>query len=151
MNQPFEAGKTAEELKIDTNRKFVVIKPIIKNDPQYFKEGNVITFSNFESDLSRPGATFKNFYGKRAVMYWEELAYVDEPEKTYVPRVGDIVSIEATIKEVFADGNIYIETSGGSTDVLKPSKVTLLSRKSPRVVTQEEVNAAFGEEVILGE
>jgi len=72
--------------------------------------------------------------------------------EAYVPQVGDTVSIEATIKAIYADGTLYIETSGGTTDMMQASKVKFISRKpAPLRLTLSQISERLGQEVEIVE
>lgn len=153
MPTPFPAGKTFRELGLDQNRVFVVMDNEDKGEND-FKVGDLVKIIRVEIDKEYSVPTCKRLSdGAERYMYLHELAYADSPEQPYIPRVGDRVSLEGEIKEIDSDGYIIFRSSpsGVCIGILKGAKgdLKLLSRKSPRRVSQQEVNAAFGEEVIV--
>lgn len=98
MPTPFPPNKTAEELKIDKRRKFVVVS---NEYEEGLKVGDIVTMSGCAPFAKEPGATFQNEKGDEETMFWRELAYADVPEpEAYVPAVGDRVSLEGVVRSV---------------------------------------------------
>ena len=148
MKTPFEAGKTAKELGIDTSRKFVVVEEDYKIP---LKKGDVLMLE--EDD----GSLCPRFRAMDDTDYWyfdwSRLAYADdvaEPE-AYKPRVGDRVSLEGEITESNGD-DIFIRLDGGYGVRMYTQKehtrLKLLSRKT-RTLTRAEAEALLTEK--LGE
>lgn len=75
MKTPFEAGKTAKELGIDTSRKFVVVS---NGKGEIFRTGDIVKLSGSAPFAVEPGATFQNKQGDEETMFWRELAYADD-------------------------------------------------------------------------
>lgn len=84
--ESFAPDKNAEELGIDTSRKFIVLKGDIA-----FKEGSIIAIHR-DDYTSFP--YFKNIDEKVACFYWDDLAYYDEPKERKF-KVGDRVRIKS--------------------------------------------------------
>jgi len=82
MNKAFEPNKNAEELGIDTTRRFVVVK-----GDSIFNEGDILELPNDEETTC---PYFKRISdGERHSMYWDSLAYADKTLRDM--EVGDIV------------------------------------------------------------
>lgn len=145
MPTPFEAGKTAEDLKIDLSRKFVVVSNSNKDG---LKPGDIVTVTGDAWNLMEPGARVRNKKGDVEGMFWRELAYAEEPEP-YQPRVGDRVSVEVTVVELESE-MVWLRGHGVlmGVDRSEVSCLTLLSRKT-RTLTKAEAEALLTEK--LGE
>lgn len=174
MLTPFEAGKTAKELGIDTTRRFVLTKDIEK-----YHKGLMFTVK--DADPEKGYATFfclSRDPFETFLIDWKNLAYapqsdvspekhalreaidplqvatgttVSPPTEEYKPQVGDIVRLEGKVSEIDEDGSFSVEIAGRygtrwQKDDYK-KHITLISRKAKRRVTLEEVKAKFGEDV----
>lgn len=165
MKTPFEAGKTAQELGIDTSRKFVVVNDGWAQPHPYaghntFRNGDLLAFLYWFS-IDEGTARFKrDSDGAEDCCLWSRLAYADdvaEPvrvEEAYEPRVGDRVSLEGDVVEIEEGrrvivklqpdaGEIYVYPKDVENGVLK-----LLSRKT-RTLTKAEAETLLTEK--LGE
>jgi len=160
-----------EELKIDIRRAFVVINP----PTDLVDEGDRVVF--LEKCPQPTMARFKSLKdNEEFVSFWHRLAYAEEPnfwpksmlgqmienevkaEQPYIPRIGDRVSLEGEVKKI-EGGMIRVgeevlvgfnkPVNNMYTCLISNDSLKLLSRKSPRRVTKEEVNSAFGEEVTI--
>lgn len=148
MNKtPFEAGKTAKELGIDTSRKFVVV------ERSSFMEGTTVELSKDDDSCS---PLFEDIHGNKRFMAWNRLAYADEPEP-YKPMVGDRVRMEGRINGVsITPGSWFSVEFDGCGNPIEPvvfeddeiKHVKLLSRKT-RTLTKAEAEAMLTEK--LGE
>lgn len=88
MPTPFEGGKNAKELGIDTNRAFVVVDG--ENHP-YLKSGEKVYYVR-EDFFQRGKPLFKKAGSQN--MYqcaWSRLAYADEPKTLYNLEADDVV------------------------------------------------------------
>lgn len=157
MPKPFEAGKTAKELGIDTSRKFVVVK----GGHSLFQPGTVLTCLERERDDMM--ALFSDGCDRVYSVCWHRLAYAfvhahEEPEP-YVPKVGDRVVLEAIVTEsfhehpLFADQVVTIQFQEEATyhvekDVFYSANPKPLSRET-RKLTKEEAERLLSEK--LGE
>jgi len=82
MKKTFEQDKNAEELGIDTTRRFVVVK-----GDEDFDKGDILELPN-DDETTYP--YFKRISdGERHFMYWSSLAYADKTLRDM--EVGDIV------------------------------------------------------------
>lgn len=157
MPTPFEAGKNARELGIDTSKKFVIISTDKGDRNRGLKAGDIVTLRGDDGSCA-PFFLDKN--GETCCLYWSQLAYADEPEvkEEYVPMVGDRVSLEGEIVSVEDGPNTAIKFVCGSIDMLclMPSKVmkraTLLSRPTPkREMTLKQIEEKLGFEIKIVE
>lgn len=158
--KPFEPNKTAEELGIDKTRKFVVVSG---NANLYFIKGSILIFLHDNGPEGKLAFFQRISDGFCEYAAWSDLAYAEEegPEP-YVPRVGDRVSLEGYVVDCF-DGpeKPWFRMRLGKNGCLDSIVISgehvgkytkLISRKSPRKVTMEEVREKFGEDVeIVGE
>lgn len=152
MPTPFEAGKTARELGIDTSRKFAVVS---NGKGEIFRTGDIVKLSGSAPFAVEPGATFQNKQGDEETMFWRELAYADDEAKPepYQPRVGDRVSVEVTVVELESE-IVWLRGHGVlmGVDRSEVSCLTLLSRKT-RTLTKAEAEALLteklGEQIII--
>lgn len=89
MNKPFESGKNAKELGIDTSRKFVVVR-----GGSLFNVGEIVELSGDEDSVV---PKFSN--GRKArFCCWGRLAYADERPRTLRDmKVGDIIVKEKVV------------------------------------------------------
>lgn len=151
----FEPGKSRRELGIDTSRKFVLVEPYFCHFIEGFKEGDRLEFLD-DASFSSTGR-FKKVGGKEEFsFFWDQLAYADEPETPYVPRVGDRVSVEGVVRTVsegdgFAIPGVFISFDDSQTVFLRTgnmASVKFISR-GPRTLTKSEAEALLKEK--LGE
>ena len=176
MLTPFEAGKTAKELGINTTRRFVLTKDIEK-----YHKGLMFTVK--DADPEKGYATFfclSRDPFETFLIDWKNLAYapqsdvspekhalreaidplqvatgttVSSPTEEYTPQVGDIVKLEGEVVDVLKERIIVrVRTDEDETQELRiwsscTDTLTLISRKAKRRVTLEEVKAKFGEDV----
>lgn len=158
MPTPFEAGKTAKELGIDTSRKFVVVS---NGKGEIFRTGDIVKMSGSAPFAIEPGATFQNKQGDKEIMFWRELAYADDvadpvhEEEAYQPRVGDRVSLEAEIVSVYAtdrprcDVKLLLPNITLITVPVEDLARAKLLFRAPRTLTKSEAEALLTEK--LGE
>lgn len=97
MQQPFESGKNAKKLGIDLTRRFVVVKEIASNGECGFsmpaKIRSIVRLR--EDDKTRcPSFWVDGIEENYAYIFWECLAYADEPEQKPKFKVGDKVEIK---------------------------------------------------------
>ena len=170
----FPAGKTAEELGIDTSRKFVLTRDIQKYHPRKnsVKYSGGLVFTVKDANPKQDYATFlcsSGYYGKIFCISWYDLAYLEEedgkieytvdPEKdvdttdflsgmNYIPRVGDKVRLEGKICKIHAFNLCTVEVQEKYELTLKTSSLTLISR-APRTLTKAEAEKMLSEK--LGE
>ena len=139
MLTPFEAGKTAKELGIDTTREFVVVS---ENTKSRFSIGDVLTFDRqdgYEEHHPRAYLFRHKDSNLRQLISLEHLAYapqsdvspekhalreaidplqvatgttVSSPTEEYTPQVGDIVKLEGKVSEIDEDGSFSVEIAG---------------------------------------
>lgn len=151
MQKTFEAGKSAKELGIDTTRKFVVVKNMTHH---LFEIGETLFYDRGNEDYEY--AYFINEGSESHLCSWENLAYYEEPTQepeVYVPKVGDVVQLEATIKSVREDGCSYMTFKGQNRDtagiVLEPDElahIKLISRKPKLKLTMEQLREKVGDD-----
>lgn len=143
---PFPPHKTIKELGIDVTRKFVVVD----DKPIDFKSGDILTLVRDDNDTTPYFCRESD--KQNAYCHLSRLAYADEPETPYVPRVGDRVSLEGVVKKIDSEDLINVDISGTFTwydkNELEKANVKLLSR-APRTLTRSEAEALLKEK--LGE
>lgn len=170
MLQPFEAGKTAKELGINTTRRFVLTKDIEK-----YHKGLMFTVK--DADPEKGYATFfclSRDPFETFLIDWKNLAYAPQsdvspekhalreeaplssPTEEYKPQEGDIVSVQFDVEQnpnLFNYVDLVLDDGLGRTyafalpkEVLA-KKATLISRKAKRKVTMEEIRKLLGEDV----
>ncbi len=155
--KPFGRGKNAKELKIDVKRKFVVVDAFPLDVVCGFSNGAIVTLV-YDDKSAIP--EFKNESGRSRYLFWFQLAYADEPapepKEEYVPREGDIVSMQFELRQnpnvstymdlVYAEPGYIGSFSMPKEDIAR--KTSLLSR-SPRKATRAEVEKLLGGEFDL--
>lgn len=152
MNKtPFEAGKTAKELGIDTSKKFLVVREAFGIP---FKVGDIIIL-DIDDNSSCPRFVFVDNQLDFWYFKWSDLAYAEEQE-AYKPMVGDRVQMEGCIRSVSVTPGLWFSVVfNGAPDedrcVFEDDEikhVKLLSRKT-RTLTKAEAEAMLTEK--LGE
>ena len=133
MPIPFEAGKNAKELGIDTSRTFVVLN----ENGSPFEFGEIVAIAiDDDTEIPRFESTKT---GAKGDCFWSRLAYADETEP-YQPRIGDRVSLEGEIIKKYTDGTLHVEVNNTIVVVMTKteySKMKLLSRKTRRLTKEE--------------
>jgi len=176
IGKTFPAGKTAEELGIDTSKKFVVVN---KNNKSEFSIGDVLKFDRqdgYEEHNPKVYLFRHENSGLRQLIGLERLAYLEEedekieytvdPEKdvdttdflsgmNYIPRVGDRVYVEAIVEKIDKDDETLrldipssISHAWAWWPLAHAGKLTLISR-APRTLTKAEAEKMLSEK--LGE
>lgn len=153
---PFEAGKTSEQLGIDTSRKFVVVNPV-DQEGGFKEKGEILSCMRDSYETISGCMEFESVKSRKTgFMYWSELAYADDEPKpeAYEPRVGDRVSCEGEVLGVHIESpengtitRLKIKGCLDGTYVLAEN-LSLLSRKT-RTLTKAEAEALLTEK--LGE
>ena len=136
MPIPFEAGKNAKELGIDTSRTFVVLN----ENGSPFEFGEIVAIAiDDDTEIPRFESTKT---GAKGDCFWSRLAYADETEP-YQPRIGDRVSLEGEVMEVEEGGRltVHLLPSAGELYVypidVANGVLKLLSRKTRRLTKEE--------------
>lgn len=170
IGKTFPAGKTAEELGIDTSKKFVVVN---KNNKSEFSIGDVLKFDRqdgYEEHNPKVYLFRHENSGLRQLIGLEHLAYLEEDDenekrwidgqskggngwaisglnKPYEPRLGDKVRKDGVITSVCGNGGCAVGFSDDTEvwfDPKETSDLTLISR-APRTLTKAEAEKMLSE------
>lgn len=156
MPTPFEAGKNARELGIDTSRKFVIVSTDEGDRNRGLKVGDIVTLRGDDGSCA-PFFLDKN--GESRCLLWSQLAYADEPEakEEYVPMVGDRISLEGVVAtHNHPNGGAWVDFHKDVDNVFLIGSImknaTLLSRPTPkREMTLKQIEEKLGFEIKIVE